>query len=501
METMSDVARLERLLKVPYPCLSMVTLEEHYALSLVREAAMNLGRGLWQWSITEGIRNGIVSGEPGLKNTENPAAALYTFTHMVSEASRSICVMLDLSSHLRDERTLRSLRELILHFDRSNRQLIMIDHRDDLPEAVGHSARRFNISLPSEAELEVIATETLRNMHHERKLEINISRSGLKNFIRNLQGLSRRQAEQVIIDTISDDRRLSATDIATVLAHKRELLHRDGLLSFVNTPTDLSDIGGLNRLKHWLHVRRHGWSDKATAFGLSAPRGVLLLGVQGAGKSLCAKAISTAWEMPLLRMDPGALYDRYIGESERRLRDAFRQAEAMAPIVLWVDEIEKAFASASSHNADGGLSQRMFGSLLTWMQEHKSPVFLVATANNIDALPAELLRKGRFDEVFFVDLPSPGARRAIFEIHLRKRDRDPAEFDLDAIVDAAHGFSGAEIEQAILAALHHAFSESRPLASPDLLTAVRTSPPLSVTLGEKVSALRNWAVGRCVPAD
>src|SRR4029077_1905948 len=225
-----------------------------------------------------------------------------------------------------------------------------------------------------------------------------------------------------------------------------------------------------------------------------------MLGVQGAGKSLAAKAIATAWKRPLLRMDVGALYDKYIGESERRLRDALKQAERMAPIILWIDEIEKAFASAASQSSDGGLSKRMFGTLLTWMQERTAPVFLMATANDIEALPPELLRKGRFDEIFFVDLPGLEARSAIIEIHLKKRRRDPKRFDVAALAVASDGFSGAEIEQAIVSAMHEAFAAKSELATEHLLSAVKTSPPLSVTMAEKVQELRNWAQGRCVSA-
>jgi SpoVK/Ycf46/Vps4 family AAA+-type ATPase len=226
-----------------------------------------------------------------------------------------------------------------------------------------------------------------------------------------------------------------------------------------------------------------------------------MLGVQGAGKSLCAKAIATAWQRPLLRMDVGALYDQYIGQSERRLRDALRQAEMMAPIILWIDEIEKAFASAASRSTDGGLSQRMFGTLLTWMQEHREPVFLVATANDIEALPPELLRKGRFDEIFFVDLPGKPTRRRIFEIHLKKRHRDPARFNLNRLAEASEGYSGAEIEQAVIAALHDAYADKADLDTERLVKAVEASPPLSVTMAEHVAALRAWAKGRCVPAE
>jgi len=226
-----------------------------------------------------------------------------------------------------------------------------------------------------------------------------------------------------------------------------------------------------------------------------------MLGVQGAGKSLCAKAIATAWRRPLMKLDPSVLFDRYIGESERRLREALKQAESMAPVVLWIDEIEKGFASAASHSIDGGLSQRMFGTLLTWMQEHKAAVFLAATANNIEALPPELLRKGRFDEIFFVDLPGEAARKQIFQIHIRKRGRDPKAFDTQALAAASEGYSGAEIEQAVVAALHVAFSAKGKLDTQMIATALAGSPPLSVTMAERINRLRAWAAGRCVPAE
>jgi SpoVK/Ycf46/Vps4 family AAA+-type ATPase len=226
-----------------------------------------------------------------------------------------------------------------------------------------------------------------------------------------------------------------------------------------------------------------------------------MLGVQGAGKSLCAKAIATAWHQPLLRLDPSTLYGSFIGESEKNLRNALRQTEMMAPVILWIDEIEKAFASAASRSADGGLSQRMFGTLLTWLQEHEPPVFVVATANDIEALPPELLRKGRFDEIFFVDLPEKAVRKQILSIHLKKRGREPGEFDLDVLARAAEGYSGSEIEQAIISALHEAFTEKRNLDTEAVISVFQTSPPLSVTMAETVCALREWAKGRCVPAD
>jgi len=263
----------------------------------------------------------------------------------------------------------------------------------------------------------------------------------------------------------------------------------------------------LAHLKEWLAEREAAFAPEAGEYGLEPPRGVLLLGVQGAGKSLAARAIATAWKRPLMRLDPGSLYDRYIGESENRLRDALRQAEAMSPVVLWIDEIEKGFAGAASASTDGGLSRRMFGSLLTWMQDHKKPVFLVATANDIEALPPELIRKGRFDEVFFVDLPGAEVRKTIFGIHLKKRKQGAGRVDLAKLAAASEGFSGSEIEQVVVSALHRAVSRRSDSKAPVvlttelLLTALAETRPLSVTMAEKVQELRDWAAGRCVPAD
>jgi SpoVK/Ycf46/Vps4 family AAA+-type ATPase len=320
-------------------------------------------------------------------------------------------------------------------------------------------------------------------------------------IVRNLRGLTRHQAEQIILDTVVEDRRFDDNDINTVFASKRRMIQRGGLLEYIETPLDLSEIGGMKYLKKWLIQRKNAFSEEAEAFGLRAPRGVLMLGVQGAGKSLCAKAIATAWHQPLLRLDPGVLYASYIGESERNLREALKQTESMSPVVLWIDEIEKGFASAASQSVDGGLSKRLFGTLLTWMQEHPKPVFVIATANDITALPPELLRKGRFDEIFFVDLPTRAVRKQIFAIHLRKRRRDPERFDLAALSNASEGYSGAEIEQAVISALHEAYAEKDDLNTDRILTALKTSPPLSVTMAESVQYLRAWARDRCVNVD
>jgi len=498
LEGMGDSQRLELLLRARHACISIVSYEEAYALDVVRDAAQRMRRPMWYWSVIHGVRDAFRDDGLPIKDTEHPAAALY---HFAMRENRSVCVMLDLVEHLKDARTQRILREVIGRYRETGGHLILVDHHEDLPSVLNVEATRFELSLPGREELEQIVVNTLRRFHRENPIEVDMTRADLRTIVRNLSGLSRRQAEQIIIDVVAEERRFNADDINKVLAGKRQMLHRGGLLQYVETPIDLSEIGGLVRLKAWLRQRQNALSDEAAAFGLEAPRGVLMLGVQGAGKSLCAKAIATAWQRPLLRMDVGALYDRYIGESERRLRDALKQAEMMSPNILWIDEIEKAFASAAARSTDGGLSQRMFGVLLTWMQERTVPVFLVATANDITALPPELLRKGRFDEIFFVDLPSRETRREIFAIHIRKRRRNPDQFDLDKLADASDGYSGAEIEGAVLAGLHDAYGENTELTTDLVLKALVTSPPLSVTMAEHVDALREWARTRCVPAD
>ena len=499
MPEINETQRLGRLLAARHPCVFISTYEETDALRLVRDACIEAGIGdVLEWSVSTGLRDSLVAASPVLLNTDHPAAALVT---LAGRGDRIVAIMLDVVEHLKDARTMRVLRECITYFSTTGSTLLLIDQATELPPPVRAIATRFDLALPDEAVIERLVRDTIRTCGVDGRIKVDVNKQELQTIIRNLRGLTPRQVRQIITDAVADDRCLSAHDIASMLANKRRLLAGDQLLEFVESPVSLDEIGGLRRLKFWLEQRRESLSDEASDFGLAPPRGVLMLGVQGAGKSLAAKAVATAWQRPLLRMDVGALYDKYIGESERRLREALRQAEHMSPIVLWIDEIEKAFASAAAQSSDGGLSKRMFGTLLTWMQERTEPVFLIATANDIEALPPELLRKGRFDEIFFVDLPDEEARRAIFAIHLKKRKRDPHDFDLDQLARAAVGYSGAEIEQAIMSAMHNAFARKVDLSTELLVESLNNSPPLSVTMAEKVAALREWSEGRCVPAD
>lgn len=496
----TDIHKLDRLLTARQASIAMITFEEDYALDVIRQSAM--GRGcMWVWSCSRGLRDGLVSDSAPVPETEHPAAALYmvatdlTFT--------GVLTFLDLGPHLEKcEKSRRLLRELINQLAETHRAtVVLVDSGEVLPPSIRSVSAELELTFPGEEELNDIVRRTCQDLSKTMKIDVSLTRGQLATIVRNLRGLTRRQARQAIMEAVATDRVFNASDVDTILAFKRNVLGKTGLLEFVEAPLDMDQIGGLSKLKAWLNLRRDAFTPAAREFGIEPPRGVLLLGVQGAGKSLAAKAVATAWQRPLLRMDVGAFFNKFVGETERNMRDAFRQAEMMSPVVLWIDEIEKAFASASAQSADGGLSKRMFGGLLTWMQEHKSGAFLIATANDIESLPPELLRKGRFDEIFFVDLPSPVAREQIFRIHLKRRNQNPDHFELEPMVEASDGFSGSEIEQAIRSALFTAFSTGTTLSTRQIVEVMKNSPPLSVTARERIDWLRSWARDRCVPAD
>ena len=496
---MDDARELLSLLRAGHPIISITTHDEDDARRVVEQAlAEYQPPRVYQWSALSGITEGLISNPRPVAETENAGAALFWASRLPDPF---VLVSFDLLDHMEDPLILRGFRELRATLGRTGSTLVMIDHKSDMPDAVRAHATPMQLDLPKDEQVEAIIRETLQTVHRTSPLEINLTRGEFRMMVKNLAGLRPSQIRQIVRDVVCDDAMLDASDLNTVLARKRQMVSGGGVLDSVESPASLDDVGGLNNLKAWLAVRERSFEPDAVEFGIKPPRGVLLLGVQGAGKSLCAKAIATAWQRPLLRLDAGKLYDKFVGESERNLRSALTQAEAMAPVVLWIDEIEKAFASAGQNSNDGGLSQRMFGQLLTWMNDHDQPVFLVATANNINALPPELLRKGRFDEIFFVDLPKDDARRLILAIHLRKRGRKPEQFDIARLAAETEGYSGAELEQGVVSALHTAFNERREPTTDDISAALAASPPLSVTMREGVERLRAWARGRCVPAD
>jgi AAA+ superfamily predicted ATPase len=356
------------------------------------------------------------------------------------------------------------------------------------------------LPLPDEDELRALAKKVVHDFSGHLPVKVSLSDEEFTRLVKSLKGMTAQEAERALCRAVADDFALTPDDLQGILEMKRRVLEEGGVLEYVALHTGMEEVGGLAALKHWLGLRREAFGERAKQFGLQPPKGVLLLGVQGCGKSLAAQAVAFDWKLPLLRLEAGRLYDKYIGESDKNLERALRTAEHMAPCVLWVDEIEKAFAYASSADSDGGLSRRIFGRLLGWLQDRAAPVFLVATSNDVSQLPPELIRKGRFDEMFFVDLPTAAERRAILAIHVRRRGRDPDTFDLDACAEAAEGFSGAELEQAVVSALYEAFGAGQELGTAHLLAALASTQPLSVSRREDVAALRAWARGRAVPA-
>lgn len=492
---------LQQLIQARHPLISLQSTDEPEELVAIHKVAAELGRNVHDWTLTSGMR--VISpdvAEPAVvTGTEKPEHAI---RYLIRQTRPLIAVFRGLASATTKPPIRRLLIDFLDQCDPSRECLILLDD-ESLHPKTNALAVSWRPALPNREELEVIAKEAFRRVRFDIPGEVTseIRKTEFDQLVLNLRGLTKTQATRVIESVIYDDNRLSSADLQAVIDEKRRLLESSGSLESVSIDFSIDEVGGLKGLKAWLKQRRGGFTDDARAFGITPPRGVLMLGIPGCGKSLCAKAVAADWGMPLLRLDPGVLYQKFVGESENQLRQAIRQAEAMAPVILWIDEIEKAFASASSASADGGLSQRMFGTLLSWMQDHKEPIFMVATANDISNLPPELMRKGRFDEIFFIDLPEPAARRQIFSIHLQRKHREPALFRLEELTDASKDLTGAEIEQAITSGLFNAFSDGREVTTEDILKALVETRPLAVMMSERIDKLRQWASQRCVYAD
>lgn len=519
---------LKLLIQSRHPLISMETRDEERAVELVRESAAELKRPLYEWTMTTGLRQlsekgtwlpvSMLMGKQSLTiftqmlGLPTPSGdgsqgtpvkkAIDALTCVVELPQSAIYLFKDLGPHTKDSQVQRLLRDAVALADRRKSTVVLLDALP-LPTDIKRLAVSFEIGWPTAEELEEAVKQTFARVRKESLCEVtaSLTKRDMEQLVQTLRGLTRAEAERIVASAIYQDFSLTAADLPKILESKRAVLGSSGCLESIAADFSMEDIGGLDNLKAWLRQRRDGFSKKAREYGLPPPRGVLMLGVPGGGKSLCAKAVAADWKMPLLRLDPGVLYQKFIGESESQLRQALAQAEAMAPIVLWIDEIEKAFASASAASADGGLSKRMFGTLLSWMQDHRHPIFIVATANDISALPPELMRKGRFDEVFFVDLPSSESRMNILSIHFTRRGRDPAKFDLLQLAEASEGFNGGELEQAIIGAMYAAFQEGVELADRHVVEEMSKTRPLSVLMAERISELRDWANGRCVLAD
>ena len=486
---------LELILKSHIPIVVIQSHEEHRVLTILTEQTLKLGKPLFKWTVTEGLERVDIALDPQRHNSK-PDDIL---RHIKAAQKDAIYVLADFHPYLDDPIHVRLLKDIALDHQLTGSHIVLISHALDIPDELQKFTAQFSLSMPDKTELEKLIRDTANEWAKKNSgKQVHTDRKTLDVMINNLSGLTLRDARRLVRNAIYDDGALTQHDLPAVMQAKYDLLNSDGVLAFEYDTASFSDVGGLSKFSHWLKQRRGVFHGEIENKGLDIPKGTLLLGVQGCGKSLAARAVAGIWNVPLLRLDFGALYNKFHGESERNLRESLKKAEVMAPCVLWMDELEKGMSVGDN---DGGTSRRMLGTLLTWMSEKKSAVFIIATANDIERLPPELVRKGRFDEIFFVDLPKPEVRWTIFRIHLEKRELNAEEFDLGVLIEASDGFSGAEIEQAVVSALYSAHALNEKMNTQHLLHELKSTRPLSIVMAEQINQLRDWASERTVPAD
>src|SRR5688572_2784864 len=472
---------LETLIRARYPIIYIVSPEEQRVQQLLGPIAERRQKSVYEWSCTTGL---VPSGAGGAsiqlqKNrnspTRDPLAAL---DQVIEQVDPAIFLFKDLHPFLargnaNQHAIIRKLKEIALQLKNSFKTIVLVSPVLEVPVEIEKEITVLHLPLPGAAEISELLEKIVSDVRRFKQIKIELEDEGRERLLQAARGLTLNEAENVFARILVRKERLTGDEVPEVLEEKRQLVRKNGLLEYYDAQESFADVGGLGALKDWLQKRAAAFTPAAREFGLSAPRGVLLIGVQGCGKSLCAKAVSSLWEVPLLRFDIGKMFGSYVGSSEDNIRRAIQVAESVAPAILWVDEIDKAFAGSGSNAGDSGTSARVLGTFLTWLNEKTAPVFVMATANDISNLPPELLRKGRLDEIFFVDLPAEAERGEIFGIHLRRRGREPEGFSLGELAAASEGFSGAEIEEAINSALYEAFYEQAELKAEHLLAALR----------------------------
>lgn len=505
------VTQLSMLFRARFPYIYITTWEEERAVSLVKKIAsseklIRIPRDVYVWTQT----NGFVLNGQKIDGTNSPDKAIDFIKECNKNAVFVMCdfhVYFGVKGRQVDYNVVRRLRDNIgnLKTSKYRKNVIFIASELLIPETMQKEITIVDMPLPS---LEEIKSKFDKMITQNKQIDTSkLDENGKERICKAALGLTLQEAENAFALAMVNDGRIDGEDLSTILSEKMQVIKKTGILEFINTDIKIADVGGLENLKNWLRKRNNSWSESAKKYCLPAPKGVLITGVPGCGKSLTAKAMSAAWQLPLLKLDFGKIFSGIVGSSEENMRKAIKTAEAVAPSILWVDEIEKSLSGLNS-NGDSGTSSRIFGTFLTWMQEKTAPVFVIATANNISSLPAELLRKGRFDEIFFVDLPTQRERQEIFKLHLSKRlkDKDVAsklEVNDDLykqLAQMTEGFVGAEIEQVVITALYEAFFNNRPLEFSDLTNTIKNVVPLSVTQKEQILSIRQWANIRAVAA-
>ncbi len=481
-----------------YPILYVVTAEEERAIKLIGRAVAGgelAKRRPLVWSVSRGLCT--LDGKVVDARAADPKRILPL---LLEARDPGVFILLDFHTFM-DERSpvsalvVRQLRDVVEPFAASRKTVVLLSPVLKIPPELEKDLTVLDLEMPDEEELARVLDDTVDQVRDNPRVEVRLADGGREAVVKALLGLTEAEAENALAKVLVSRSRIDPDDIPLLLAEKEQIIRKSGMLEFYSTPERFGSIGGLDELKKWLRQRQKAFSEAAREFGLPNPRGLLLVGVPGCGKSLSAKAVSSEWKMPLLKFDLGKVFSGLVGSSEENMRRALKLAEAVAPCILWIDEVEKGLAGSRGDFGDSGVSQRVFGSLLTWMEENRKPVFTVATANDIEGLPPELLRKGRFDEIFFIDLPNPQERAMILAIHLAKHHRDPRDFDLARHVAATEGFSGAEIEQAVVSALFAAFAEGETSRLEDrhLEQSIRDTVPLSASMPDRIARLRQDA--------
>lgn len=494
---MSDSTReLEVLIRARYPLLYVVSWEEARAETMLADAASRQGKRIFIWSVTRGMCDAQNACD---KNLRDPQAAL---EFIEKSDQRAIFVLRDFHAYMQDAGVIRRLRDLVSALKSSYKTVIILSPQLTVPVELEKDITVIDYDLPGPAELEQVLNQVASASQDGSRFRVQLTPAEKERLIQAGLGMTLTEMENALAKAIVQDSVLDVRDMDTILQEKKQIIRKSRLLEYFEAKEEFAQIGGLEILKDWLAKRGTAFSTKAREFGLPEPKGILLLGVQGCGKSMTCKAISGLWKLPLLRLDMGSVFGGFVGQSEENMRRAIKTAESIAPCILWLDEIEKGLAGTQSSNfSDAGTTARVFSTFLTWLQEKKKPVFIAATANNIQMLPPELLRKGRLDEIFFIDLPTIKERQAIFGIHLKKIGRDPARFGLEQLAQLSAGFSGAEIEQTVIAALYEAFHMNRDVEHNDVVQSIASIVPLSRTMREEIANLREWAQTRARPAS
>lgn len=499
--TQKTLDEIDVLVRSRYPVLYLLTHEEARVELLIAQMASRQKKPLFAWTATQGLIRCSEHPEGPSSSKGKVMDPCEILSHIQTDSQTAIYLLKDFHPFLDDPHVVRRLRDAATSIKDSYKTILICSPRLNLPVELEKEVTIVDFPLPDVNELFDLLKSVCETLMKQNKSTVNLNNGEAAAIVRAAQGLTLSEAENVFAKAVVQDSVIDRRDIELVLREKQQLIRKSGILEFYPFEGSLKEIGGLENLKNWLLLRGKAFTAAATDFGLSPPKGVLLLGAPGCGKSLTAKAVANAWRFPLLRLDFGKIFSGLVGSSEENMRRALKVAESVSPAVLWIDEIEKALSGGTQGNSDGGTAARVFGTFLTWMQEKTAKVFVIATANRIDALPPELLRRGRFDEIFFADLPGLEARQEIFSIHLRKKKRSPETFDLKQLSQVTAGFSGAEIEHCLMEALFSAYGQNRELKIEDLLKAIQETIPLSITYAEELKRLREWAVNRARPAD